>query len=41
MDGKMIDVPVVRKAKDTVLKAELCGCDVNAVKERWKDQDPE
>ena len=41
LDGKMIDAPVVHKAKDTVLKAELCGCDVNAVKERWKDQDPE
>ncbi|KAL8830403.1 MAG: hypothetical protein Q9191_001456 [Dirinaria sp. TL-2023a] len=41
LDGKMIDVPVVRKAKNIIIKAELCGCDVAAAKEKWKDQDPE
>lgn len=41
LDGKMIDVPVVGKAKATVRKAELCGIDVNSIREEWKDQEPE
>ena len=41
LDGKMIDVPVVGKAKSLVSKAEACGFDVTAVKEKWKDQEPE
>lgn len=41
LDGKMIDVPVVGKAKATVKRAELCGTDVNAVREKWKNQEPE
>lgn len=41
LDGKMIDVPVVGKARSLVSKAEACGFDVNAVKEKWKDQEPE
>ncbi len=41
LDGKMIDVPVVGKAKATVMRAELCGIDVDSVKEKWKDQEPE
>ena len=41
LDGKMIDVPVVGKAKSVVSKAEACGCDVAAAKESWKDQAPE
>ena len=41
LDGKMIDVPVVRKAKKMIMKAEACGCNVGAAKERWKDQYPE
>ena len=41
LDAKMIDVPVVGKAKATVAKAERCGFDVGAVRERWKDQEPE
>ena len=41
LDGKMIDVPVVGKAKSLVRKAEACGIDVDAVKKRWKAQEPE
>lgn len=41
LDGKMIDAPVVGKAKATVKRAEACGVNVEAVKEKWKDQEPE
>ncbi|TVY12699.1 Mitochondrial citramalyl-CoA lyase, partial [Lachnellula arida] len=41
LDGKMIDVPVVGKAKATVERARLCGMDIDAIREKWKDQEPE
>jgi len=41
LEGKMIDMPVVGKAKATVKRAELCGVDVGAVREKWKHQEPE
>ena len=41
LDGKMIDVPVVGKAKATVKRAERCGIDVGAIREKWKNQEPE
>ncbi|KAF2088145.1 citrate lyase subunit beta [Saccharata proteae CBS 121410] len=41
LDGKMIDVPVVGKAKAIVQKAELCGLDVEGLRSKWKDQEPE
>lgn len=41
LEGKMIDVPVVRKAKAVVERAERCGLDVDAVREKWKGQEPE
>lgn len=41
LEGKMIDVPVVGKAKATVKRAELCGIDVQSVREKWKGQEPE
>ena len=41
LDGKMIDAPVVGKAKSIVSRAEACGSDVPAAKEKWKDQEPE
>ncbi|KAK4989168.1 hypothetical protein LTR66_007125 [Elasticomyces elasticus] len=41
LDGKMIDVPVAGKAKGIVAKAKLCGYDVDAVREKWKGQEPE
>ncbi|KAI1844294.1 hypothetical protein JX265_007867 [Neoarthrinium moseri] len=41
LDGAMIDAPVVGKARVIVTKAEACGLDVNAIREKWKDQEPE
>lgn len=41
LDGKMIDVPVVGKAKSIVKKAEVCGFDVEGIRSKWKDQEPE
>lgn len=41
LDGKMIDAPVVGKAKAIVDRAKRCGIDVAALKEKWKDQEPE
>ncbi|KAH8815047.1 Pyruvate/Phosphoenolpyruvate kinase-like domain-containing protein [Xylogone sp. PMI_703] len=41
LDGKMIDVPVVGKAKAIMTKAEQCGFDVASIREKWKDQEPE
>lgn len=41
LDGKMIDVPVVGKAKAIVAKAELCGIDVKELQEKHKHQEPE
>jgi citrate lyase subunit beta-like protein len=41
LDGKMIDVPVVGKAKALVKKAELCGIHVDEVRSKWADQEPE
>ncbi|KAI9730621.1 MAG: hypothetical protein M1818_008103 [Claussenomyces sp. TS43310] len=41
LDGKMIDLPVVGKARAIVSRAERCGADVATVRERWKDQEPE
>lgn len=41
LDGKMIDVPVAEKARAMVKKAEACGVDVNALREKWQQQEPE
>jgi citrate lyase subunit beta-like protein len=41
LEGKMIDVPVVKKAKNVLKRAELCDIDIDAVREKWKDQEPE
>ena len=41
LDGKMIDVPVVGKAKAIVAKAELCGMDVAELQEKFKDEEPQ
>ncbi|KAK3714633.1 hypothetical protein LTR37_007613 [Vermiconidia calcicola] len=41
LDGKMIDVPVVGKAKAIVAKAELCGMDVKGLQDRFKDEEPQ
>ncbi|KAK3720869.1 hypothetical protein LTR37_003532 [Vermiconidia calcicola] len=41
LDGKMIDVPVVGKAKAIVAKAELCGMDVKGLQDKFKDEEPQ
>ncbi|KAK3208579.1 hypothetical protein GRF29_77g1130234 [Pseudopithomyces chartarum] len=41
LEGNMIDVPVVKKARAVLARAELCEMDLDAVKEKWKDQEPE
>lgn len=41
LEGKMIDVPVVKKARAVLKHAEACEIDVNAVREKWKHQEPE
>ena len=41
LDGKMIDAPVSGKARNTVERARKCGIDVDALREKWRDQEPE
>ncbi|KAI1383332.1 beta subunit of citrate lyase [Hypoxylon trugodes] len=41
LDGAMIDAPVAGKAKAIVEKAQKCGFDVDDLREKWKDQEPE
>ncbi|KAG6028758.1 hypothetical protein E4U41_000592 [Claviceps citrina] len=41
LEGKMIDAPVVGKARAVVKKAEKCGFDVAALRSKWKSQEPE
>ncbi|KAJ4860531.1 hpcH/HpaI aldolase/citrate lyase family domain-containing protein [Trichoderma breve] len=41
LDGKMIDAPVVGKAHAITAKAEQCGIDVQDLRAKWKDQEPE
>lgn len=41
MDGKMIDAPVVGKAHGIVSKAAQCGFNVEALRSKWADQEPE
>lgn len=41
LEEKMIDVPVVRKARAVVERAARCGFDVEGMREKWKGQEPE
>lgn len=41
LGGKMVDAPVVRKAEAVVVRAAACGFDVEKVRGKWKDQEPE
>jgi len=41
LDGKMIDGPVAGKARSVVSRAEACGCNVAAAREKWREQEPE
>jgi citrate lyase subunit beta-like protein len=41
LDGKMIDAPVVGKARAVLERAGRCGFDVGSLRLEWKDQKPE
>lgn len=41
LDGKMIDVPVVGKARAIVAKAEVCGFDVGGMWEEFGHEEPQ
>ncbi|KAG8527065.1 uncharacterized protein KY384_008494 [Bacidia gigantensis] len=41
LDGKMIDVPVVKKAKALVERAAACDIDVGGKRKQWGTQEPE
>ncbi|KAI0854428.1 beta subunit of citrate lyase [Daldinia vernicosa] len=41
LDGRVIDRPVAARAKAIVGRAEKCGLDVDGLREKWKDQEPE
>ena len=41
LDGKMVDAPVVGKARAIVEQARLAGFDVAAAMKRWEAQEPE
>lgn len=41
LDEKMIDAPVIGKAKSLVDRARACGMDTEAVREKWQHQEPE
>ncbi|AEO54281.1 hypothetical protein MYCTH_2296691 [Thermothelomyces thermophilus ATCC 42464] len=41
LGGKMIDAPVVGKARATLAEAKQCGIDVDALRDKFKDESPE
>lgn len=41
LDSAMIDAPVTGKAAAIVDKAARCGFDIDALRQKWKDQEPE
>lgn len=41
LDGKMIDAPVVGKARAVIAKARECGFDVDRTMAQWGHQEPE
>ncbi len=41
LDGKMVDVPVVKRASAIVGRAAGCGFDVETLRGKWMDQEPE
>ncbi|GAO16101.1 hypothetical protein UVI_02039960 [Ustilaginoidea virens] len=41
LDGKMVDAPVVGKAQAIASKAQQCGFDIDALRRKWKDEEPE
>ena len=40
-EGKMVDAPVISKAKSMVEKAELCGFNVSQIRREWIHQEPD
>ncbi|KAI1659897.1 beta subunit of citrate lyase [Daldinia decipiens] len=41
LDNKMIDAPVSARAAEIVKKAGECGIDVDGLREKWKDEEPQ
>lgn len=41
LDGKMIDAPVSGKARAVVERATRCGFDIDSLREKWQDEEPE
>ncbi|TDZ30518.1 Citrate lyase subunit beta [Colletotrichum spinosum] len=41
LDGMMIDAPVTGKARAIIAKAEKCDIDVERLRTKWRDQEPE
>lgn len=41
LDGRMIDAPVVAKARAISSKADQCGIDLSALRDKWSHQEPE
>ena len=41
LEGKMIDAPVVGKAKSIFKRAKACSMDVSSLWQKWKEQQPE
>lgn len=41
LDGKMIDAPVIARARRLVERAKACGVDLEALEKRWQGQEPE
>jgi len=41
LDGKMIDAPVVGKARAIIKKAQGCGFDIESIMLQWQSQEPE
>ncbi|KAK0633393.1 beta subunit of citrate lyase [Immersiella caudata] len=41
LDGKMIDAPVVGKARAIIKKAEGCGIGIESIKSQWQSLEPE
>ena len=41
LDGRMIDAPVVGKARSIVDKAQACNIDLQQLQNRWREQMPE
>lgn len=40
LDDKMIDAPVVGKARAIIRRAESCRFDVASIVDKWKNQQP-